>query len=140
MARIKILILLFLTAAFISGCSKCPSGTKAAEVVVSINNYDITRDEFETLFRESAYGKSDTPESRREFLGNLIDRKLILQYAQKEGLDREGAFLKMIESFWEQSLLKVALDRKNREIPSPSKSSMIIHLLKRLHHPNISIR
>jgi hypothetical protein len=36
--------------------------------------------------------------------------------AEKKGLDKEKGFLKMIERFWEQSLLKVAMDKKGREI------------------------
>ena len=47
---------------------------------------------------------------------NLINRKLILQDAEAGGLAKEPGFLKMIERFWEQSLLKLALDQKTKEI------------------------
>ena len=63
-------------------------------------------------FKDSVYGVIDTAESRQNFLSALIDRKLLLQYAQKEGFDKETSFLQTIERFWEQSLLKIVLDKK----------------------------
>ena len=118
MTKYKIFMSIFLSIIFISGCSQAPSpgGGKAEETVISINNYNITRGEFEKEFKDSAYGKNGTPEDRKAFLENLINRKLILQQAQKEGLDKEKSFLKAVEKFWEQSLLKIALDKKTKEI------------------------
>lgn len=110
--------LLAVTLIFLSGCCPSSPSREDKDIIVSVNNYCITRSEFESEFKTSPYGKTDTPESRKEFLNTLIDRKLILQYAQKEGLDKEKNFLKMIEKFWEQSLLKIALDKKTREIES----------------------
>ena len=83
---------------------------------LQINSYGISKDEFNAEFKNSAYGRTNTLESRKEFLDNLIDRKLILQDAQANGLDKDPAFLKMIERFWEQSLLKLAVDAKSKEI------------------------
>ena len=97
----------------LSGCS---NSSTQKDVLAKVNNYEITRSEFEAEFKVSPYGKTDTSESRKEFLNTLIDRKLILQYAQKEGLDREANFLKTIERFWEQSLLKIALSKKTKDI------------------------
>jgi len=107
----------------LSGCCPSSPSREDKETIVSVNNYCITRSEFESEFKTSPYGKIDTPESRKEFLNTLIDRKLILQYAQKEGLDKEANFLKSIEKFWEQSLLKVALDKKTKEIEAKLSAS-----------------
>jgi hypothetical protein len=116
MTKYKIFIMPLLSISlFLSGCCQRPSSPGGQEIVVSINNYNITRDEFDREYRDSAYGNTGTDESRKSFLESLIDRKLILQYAQREGLDREKGFLRMIEKFWEQSLLKVALDKKMKE-------------------------
>lgn len=109
-------LLLLLAFIFLNGCCQAPSGEKMSDAYVTINNYSISRDEFEKEFKESTYGNIDTPQSRKDFLESLINRKLILQYAQNEGLDKEKGFLKMIEKFWEQSLLKVALEKKTDEI------------------------
>ena len=117
--------LCFLLAAcfLVSGCGKSPGAGAVQDTVVTINNYTITHDEFETEFKASSYGMVDTPESRQNFLNTLIDRKLILQAAQQEGLDKEKNFLKAIEKFWEQSLLKIALDKKVGEIESQAVAS-----------------
>ena len=105
-------IILFISL-LIFGCSVKP---KSKAILAKVNNYEITKEEFEAEFIGSIFGGSDTRESRKEFLDNLINRKLIIQDAEAKGLDKEPGFLKSIERFWEQSLLKAALDRKAREI------------------------
>lgn len=97
---------------FISGCNPAP---KDKQILAKVNNYEITLDEFEEEFKGSGYDRNGTQDARKEFLNNLINRKLILQDAQKKGLDKDKGFLKMIEKFWEQSLLKLAIDKKTRE-------------------------
>ncbi len=99
---------------FIAGCA-CPL-PKDKKVLAKINNYEIAPEEFEKQFKESPYARDNTLEARKDFLKVLIGRKLILQDAQAKGLDKEKEFLKMIERFWEQSLLKLALQTKSREI------------------------
>lgn len=109
MKRLFLFVLLFA----LIGCTK-PAPQKNA--VVTINNYSISPDEFEAEFRDSAFGRKDTLDSRRQFMEVLINRKLMLQEAQRQGIDREKDFLKSIERFWEQSLLKAYLDRKSQEV------------------------
>ena len=106
-------LIITLAVLMIAGC-KCQAKDK--QILARINNYEITKQEFLEEFKGSAYGVSDTEESRKSFLDNLINRKLVLQEAQREGLDKDSAFLKSIERFWEQSLLKVMLDKKSKDI------------------------
>lgn len=106
--------LIFLFALLIIGCNRAPTENK--QILARINNYEITKQEFEQEFKNSSFGRVDTPESRKEFLINLINRKLILQDAEERGWDKDTSFLKIIEKFWEQSMLKVALDKKTKEI------------------------
>jgi peptidyl-prolyl cis-trans isomerase C len=105
--------LIFLSALLLFGCAKKPACEK---IIARVNDYEITDTEFRQALRSSSYGLNNTPESRELFLNNLINQKLILQEAQREGLDKEEYFLKLIEKFWEQSLLKVALDKKSKQI------------------------
>jgi len=107
------IIFLFLIM-LIAGCT-CPL-SKGKKILAKINNYEITLDEFEEQFGESSYSRDNTPESRKEFLKVLIGHKLILQDAQAKGLDKEKEFLKMIERLWEQSLLRLTMERKSEEI------------------------
>ncbi len=91
-------------------------GQSKPEVLAKINNYEISPQEFEEEFKASPYAKVNTIESRKEFLNNIVNRVLILEDAQKNNLDKGKNFLKMIQRFWEQSLLKLALDKKSQEI------------------------
>jgi len=100
-------------ALLILGCVKQPQDES---ILAKINNYEISKDEFEEEFQQSVFASTDTLESRKEFLNNLIDSKLIMQDAQRQGLDKNKNFLKLIERFWEQSLLKLALDKKTQAI------------------------
>ncbi len=110
MAKKAIFLFLLL---FILACQKQPPDKL---VLVKVNDYVLSREEFEENFKNSIYGANDTLESRKEFLNNLINQKLILQDAQAQGLDKQKGFLKTIERFWEQSLMKVALDKKSKGI------------------------
>lgn len=138
----KKLLCLLVAAGLCAGC-QCPTTPPSKDIVAKINNYEITRDEFEREFAESTYRHANTPQARREFLDNLINRKLILQDAQAQGLDKEQGFLKMIERFWEQSLLKMALDKKMKEMSSegmrPEKQSEAINAWIEDLHKNAQI-
>lgn len=107
----KYILFLFLFA-FILGCD---SQNKGKIILIKVNDYQITKEEFEQEFADSAYSQNDTPESRKDFLNTLVNRKLILQDAQRAGLDKKKDFLKVIQRFWEQSLLKLELDKKSKE-------------------------
>lgn len=109
----KRLILMLLIPVFLVGCS---GRSKPKDIVVKINNYEISKAEFEQEFKDSSFGRVNTPESRKEFLDNLINRILILQDAENKGLDNDPKFLKIIEKFWVQSLLKLALEKKSQEL------------------------
>ncbi len=109
----KRLLFLIAVALFSAGCCKAPD-TKQP-IIVKIGNYEITKAEFEQEFKDSYFAANDTLESRKEFLDNLVNRKLILQDAQAKGLDKDPKFLKLIEKAWEQAVLRVALEKKARE-------------------------
>lgn len=109
----KKIIPIFIISLFIVGCS---GNGKSKDLAVKINNYEISQAEFEQEFQNSIFGRVDTPESRKEFLDNLINRILILQDAQNKGLDNDPKFLKIVEKFWVQSLLKLALEKNARDL------------------------
>ena len=51
-------------------------------------------------------------ESRQDFISSIITKELLIQEAQRSGIDREEPFRRSIQSFYEQSLVKVLMDRK----------------------------
>jgi hypothetical protein len=98
----------------VGGCLKQKPPEK---IVARVNDYDIMLSEFEEGFAASPYSaRTDKLLARQEYLSSLVDRKLMLQDAQKKNIDKEKEFLKSIERFWEQSLLTVALGTKTVEI------------------------
>jgi len=90
----------------------CGGGDQTA---LKIGSIDISAGEFEEEFNDSRYVyMGDT--GRRMFLEHYVDTKLILMEAEHMGLDRDQEFLKDIQHFWEQALLKRVIDEKNKEL------------------------
>ena len=116
----KKIVFLSLSVLFILGCS---GQSKNEGAIAKVNNYEISLDEFNADFQDSFYGRADGMEAKKDYLNNLINRKLILQDAQAKGLDKQKDFLRLIEKYWEQSLLKVALDKKTKEIAGSAQVS-----------------
>ena len=73
----------------------CSSQEPPKDVVAKVGSYVISKQEFEEEYKDSSYGAQNTPTSRRDFLNNMINQKLILLDAQKRGLDKQKDFLKM---------------------------------------------
>ena len=101
-------VLVFLAA----GCGK----VDRSPVAIEIDGIKITVDEFEEMYRTSYYAKDNLPASRKAFLDNLLVTKLILREAERMDLDKDPVFLKEVEFFWQQSLLKLMLDVKSKEV------------------------
>ena len=98
--------------AFVLGCQ---SKESHQAVVARVGTYVITQDEFEESYKNSAYGREHNPFYRSAFLNNMINQKLILLDAERRGLDRDPRFLKMVENFYQQSLMTIALQEKTKE-------------------------
>jgi len=144
----KKLIFVFMIPVFIVGCVQHDAPKDA---VIKINNYEISKAEFEEEFKDSSFAVDDSLQGRKEFLDNLVDRILILQDAQKKGLDNDPQFLKMVEKFWMHSLLRLALEKKSKEISGTilgnkdttklNESSLMSDWLTQLHkHADIQVK
>ncbi|GAF80450.1 unnamed protein product, partial [marine sediment metagenome] len=59
---------------------------------------------------------SQMAEDLGEFLDIAIKEQILIQEAQKQGLDREKTFMKTIERYWVQALIKELLDKQSRMI------------------------
>ncbi|MFH1854689.1 MAG: hypothetical protein ABH815_05195 [Candidatus Omnitrophota bacterium] len=87
-----------------------------AKYPIQINNFTMSRDEFGDYFRETNIYGDDNIEARKKVLDSLIDRKLILQEAEKKGLNKDRGFLKALERQYEYLLFKLAIDKKSKEL------------------------
>ncbi|MFC1808314.1 hypothetical protein ACFL0T_08150 [Candidatus Omnitrophota bacterium] len=116
-SNMRYITFIFICSVFCLADSGCARKESPEKIAIQINTYSLGVDEFNKLFSELGVAQ-DTPQARDAFLENLINRKLLLQEAQREGLDRKQNFLADIENFWEQSLLKIVIDNKTKEISS----------------------
>jgi len=103
-------VILIMMAVALTGCSKAKP-----EPVIKIGSIDITAKEFEQAYTVLT-GKSNDIASKKLFLDTYISRKLMLKEAERLGLNRDPDFLSDIQLFWEQSLLKLVLDKKIKEL------------------------
>lgn len=111
--RIYLVILAML---FITGCAE---KKKEEKIVANINNYKLTVEDFRYESNEISNVSrvlGDMPVTKRDMLDALITKELLLQEAVKQNLDKEKDFMKSIELYWEQALLKNLLARKSQEI------------------------
>ncbi|WP_300456549.1 hypothetical protein [Desulfobacula sp.] len=75
--------------------------------VLSINDRIISEDEFETMLK-----RKPSYMSRAQFIESVIDRQLLIQEAIRMKINTEESFRQSVENFYEQSLIKILLDRK----------------------------
>lgn len=113
-------ITLFLITTFALG--GCGLKKNEGEIIATIGNYSLYKQDFmaEAELYPSAYRNEVTKE---ELLSNLIQKKILLIEAQRQRLDKEPEFTKVIQRFWEQSLLKTLLEKKSKEILSSISAS-----------------
>jgi hypothetical protein len=78
------------------------------EAALIINDRVITTNEFNMLYSL----QSPHLKNKSEFINSLITKELLIQESQKEGIDKEESFRRSIQNFYEQSLIKLLIDRK----------------------------
>ncbi len=104
-----------LAAALITGCAKQPDKD---QIVVQVNNYAVTVDDLKYE------AKMVVPGAGKELiLQDIITKELLLQEAQKMELDKNKLFMKEIENYWKQSLIKRLINIKGEEFLAKAKVS-----------------
>ena len=81
------------------------------DVLVTINGHDITRSDIQ---EEGAMGSHH--ESSGDFLNTVINKQLLIQEAQRQSIDQEPSFRKELKDYYEQSLIKVLMERKDASL------------------------
>lgn len=102
---------------FAAGCAKEKS--KSQQVLAKINNYALTVRDFNeevSLTRGNKSLSADPLEAKKQLLEEIINKKILIMQAQKLNFDKDKAFMKEIERYWEQALLKLLLKRKSEEL------------------------
>ena len=107
---IVILVLAFsvLTLVYLWPSRKSP----ATNIVLSVNGHTFTSDFFNDLDKKNRLFNN----SRQDQLNSVITRELLIQEAQRLGIDREPSFRAALKNYYEQSLIKVLTDRQYASI------------------------
>lgn len=121
--RVVLFAMLFISIAFfiaLNGCGKMVGQAKdKSDIVAYVNKEPIFSHEVKrdiALRAKIDPSFSVTPETTREILDVIIDRKLIVQSAIERGLAREESFVNTIRTFWEQVLIRDFIDYKKKEL------------------------
>ena len=105
----------------VSGCQLGTASKGDQEPVVVINDLRLTvedlKDELATVppaARQITLAGGREP----EWVARVIERELIVQEAQRQGLDRSPKFMRSVERFWKEALLQQEVQRKAQEVSS----------------------
>jgi hypothetical protein len=116
---IGVLFLLFSGVFFYTHSPKKPPPEE--DIALRINDRVITREEFEELRKKRYTGEL----TEKELLNSIIEKELLIQEAKRLGIDREEPFRRSIQNFYEQSLIKILLERKLRTFDTAVKQEEI---------------
>ncbi len=112
----SLVILIVLSSLFFTGCSKENNDT--GKVIATVNKEKISLNQFE---RELALRSKQNPnfkvtsQSIQQQLDSVIDRRLMVQEAMAMGLTKNADFVRTIQIFWEQTLIRELIEAKNHE-------------------------
>jgi len=101
---------------FFAGCSR--KSNEREPVIATVNKELISlRDFQEDIAIRSKQNPSYqiTPQTVKEQLDTAIDRKLMIQEAMKMGLTNNEDFVRTIQTFWEQTLIRELIEAKSHE-------------------------
>jgi len=110
------------------GCSLSPGerGAPGEErVIARVNDYEIFDSDLAYAFGQAEYSERITPEDatslealemKLRLMDQLVTRKVLIREAQKQDFDKKPEFMKEIERYWEQALLKFILNKKSKEL------------------------
>jgi hypothetical protein len=107
---ILIIILLVSGISFIVYISKPASN--GDDVVMTVNKHTVTS---EMVSDDEGKQNGWHDDSRADTLNSLAIRQLLIEEAQRQRIDREPAFRKAIKNFYEQTLINILAERKEKE-------------------------
>lgn len=99
----------------------CGGGNEPAaeKPVARIDEYVMTVEDFRAeadRLQRNRELPSDDERAKEQLLEEIVLRKVLLQEAQRQNFDKNRAFMKEIERYWEQALLKLLYRKKAHEL------------------------
>lgn len=101
----------------IIACSNSPS--ENYNIILTVNDFEMTQKEFQAHCGEDMEYRHDmkgTLGIKKDMLNRIIRKELLIQEAKKRGLDKNEKFISAIEKYWEATLIKLLMEKKNAEI------------------------
>jgi hypothetical protein len=108
MRYIYYIIFIFMVLSAIIGYALKGNRDTTKEAAIIINDRVITTEEFKKLSSSQPLHMMEMT----DFINSVITKELLLQESKREGIDREEPFRRSIQNFYEQSLIKLLMDRK----------------------------
>lgn len=122
----------------------CSKREEPKEIVAQINDYYMSVEDFtENLKVFTVYRAASvrTLEDKMSILDDLITKEILLQEAQTLNLHKDKRFIRTIENYWKQTLLKVLIEKKANEISDSvhiyDDEIMVYYEKLRSKNPNI---
>ena len=133
MKRLSYILLALIVSGIMTGCC-CKNENKNLSdktVIAKINNYELTagdfKDEVTSRVRDISIA-ADPERAKEDALDELVTKKILLQEAQAQSFDKDAKFMKEIERYWEQALLKTLINKKinefSKKIPADIKGEI----------------
>jgi|GEM_PF-731465 len=89
------------------------NATPEDEIALTINDRVITRKELEHRLADDPLTRDIfAARNRDDALQSIITKELLIQEAQRRGINREESFRRSVQNFYEQSLIKILLERQ----------------------------
>ena len=113
--RLSYILLALIISGVMAGCCCKPENKNHAgkEIIAKINNYKLTVNDFKDELMPKARDISlsaDPEKAKEDALNELVTKKILLQEAQRQSFDKDAKFMKEIERYWEQALLKLLIN------------------------------
>lgn len=96
---------------------------KSDAIALTVNNQIVKKDYFDNLYKFTP--KTDHQQTKEEFTENLITKILLVQEAHKENIHLEDSFRVSIQDFYEQSLIKLLMDKKFSNVNADISEDLI---------------
>lgn len=118
---VRSVVAVAVVAAMSAGCGKGKSGENTAavavngEVLAKVNGKVITTEDFkreEVKLPEYVKASLEDKEGKKKFLDNLITRELILQKAEKAGLEKDESVVSKLEEIKKTLLIEALLKKE----------------------------
>ncbi len=78
---------------------------------IVVNDRIVTEAEYEKLLQTKPYHMTED-----QYIDSIITKQLLIQEAVRQNINKEESFRKSVETFYEQSLIKILLDRKLKSL------------------------